>query len=72
MESNYRNWIERGEAWQMTALFQYGMEHICTTEHVGLCFYEIRILKHFHFHLYKGDPPQNPWLAGNMMPPVEI
>jgi hypothetical protein len=55
MESNYRNWIERGEAWQMLALFQYGMEHICATEHVGLCFYEIRILKHFHFHLYKGD-----------------
>jgi hypothetical protein len=40
----------------MMALFQYGMKHICTTEHVGLCFYQIRILKHFHFHLYKGDP----------------
>ena len=55
----------------MMALFQYGMKHSCTTEHVGLCFYETRILKHFHFHLYKGDP-LNPWLAGNMMPPVEI
>jgi hypothetical protein len=40
----------------MMALFQYGMKHICTTEHVGLCFYEIRILKHFHIHLYKGGP----------------
>jgi len=40
----------------MMALFQYGMKHICTAEHVGLCFYETRILKLFHFHLYKGDP----------------